>query len=153
MNLRGLVWLLIFGASLSSCATLKEGFGGKSASRPLLEQILRMRPGYQGLTHKTCVERNWFGECKKEEILEYRLEEKSVRETLVGLAFRCKIAGKRYKIDPVAPGFARYETRGETWFSEGEVVIVDRISVSKTQFLIDSATVCWSEKTYPNGIH
>lgn len=138
---------------LCACASIKQGSSGVFTHRPLIEQIIRPRTGHIGLTHKTCVQKNWFGECEKSEVVDYDLNDKAVRDRLINNAFRCKISGRRYKIHPDMPGFVRYESVRPCWLCSKETRLVEFMDVSQIQVLLDGATVCWSEKTYPNGLN
>jgi hypothetical protein len=131
-----------------------SGCSGVQARNPLVQQIIRMRPGHVGLTHQVCAERNWLGACQRMDVVEYRLDDEATRSKLVALGFRCRIAGWRYKIDPDAPAFVRYQRITEgSWLNKRErTVKVNRVDFAETQFLIDSATVCYSEQFYPDGI-
>jgi hypothetical protein len=131
-----------------------SGCSGVQARNPLVQQIIRMRAGHKGLTHQICGERNWMGKCQRMDLVEYDLNDVAVRQKLVSLAFRCRIAGWRYKIDPDAPAFVRYQRVTEgSWLNRKERTLkVNRVDFSETQFLIDSAAVCYSEQFYPNGI-
>jgi hypothetical protein len=150
---RGIIILMTALVSVS-CASIKQGAGGTFEARPLIQQIIRMRAGHKGLTHNTCVEKNWFGECTKMDVIEYDLADPKVRERLIKMGFRCNIAGFRYKIHPDRAAFVRYQRTGGGWFQPPEETkLVNVVDQSELQILLDGATVCWSEVTYPNGIH
>lgn len=121
--------------------------------RPLLEQILRMRVGYKELTNRICREESWKGECVKESVLLYDLNDAAVRKRLVENFFVCRIHGRRYKIDPDAPRFVRYRRAREWFLGREKTEKTDPIPFSDTQKLLDGRAECWSEKTYPSGIH
>lgn len=147
-------WALILAMLfLPGCAAVKEGNSGTFTHRPLIEQILRMRPGHAGLTHQICAEKNWFGDCKRMDLIEYNLNDKAVRDRLIKMNFRCKIAGWRYKIHPNRAAFVRYQRIDGGWFGEDETKLVNVVDQSELQVLLDGATVCWSEVTYPSGLH
>lgn len=139
---------------LPGCSALKDGFGGEQADKPLLEQILIMVPGHAGLVNQICRKRTWFGECPEENMsrVEYSLDDAEMRGNLIKLDFICLIAGKHYFINPKAAEFIRITWKRECWLCDKDPVISERIPFEKTQFLIDSATTCWSRKTYPNGV-
>lgn len=144
--------LIGFAGTVVGCASVKQGWSGTYSHRPLLEQIVRMRPGYKGLTHQICAERDWFGECKRMDLVEYNLQDQKVRANFVALQFRCKIGGYRYKFYDGGPYFARYKRQKKCWLCKTETVIEKTIPMSNTQYLIDAGTYCWSEQAYPDGV-
>lgn len=145
---------LMFLLLLPGCSTLRDGFGGEQEHKPLIEQILIMAPGHSGLVNQICKKRNWFGECDEESMsrMEYSLDDAETRGNLVKLSFLCRIAGKHYRVNPEAPEFIRYERYRPCWLCKEKTEIVERIPAEKVQFLLDSKTTCWSEKTYPDGV-
>lgn len=119
---------------------------------PLYKQIVRMRVGHKGLTHQICAEKDWLGRCQKFDLIEYDLNSAEIRKGFVDLQFICLIAGSRYKIDLDQPRFIRIK-RYREWFLGPEKTVVEKqISYSNTQFLINGATFCYSEKAYPDGV-
>lgn len=147
-------WIVLglLGALLAGCSTLKDGFGGEQSHKPLLEQILVMLPGHSGLVNQICRKRGWFGDCTDFSRAEYSLDDAEIRQNLVRLSFLCKVAGKHYRVNPDKAEFIRYERFRECWLCREKTEVVERIPFEKTQFLIDSKTTCWSEKTYPDGV-
>lgn len=63
---------------------------------PLANQILRPRPGYEGLTHKTCLKKGPFGNCKAYEVIGYPITKEFIDE-LISLKFVCKDLSKLYQ--------------------------------------------------------
>lgn len=138
-----------------SCASIKEGWSGKKEHKPLLEQIVRMRKGFpNGPTNRTCLELDWWGKCSHVDTVEYDFRDAAVRARFVELNFVCELGGRRYKIDPDAPQFVRYQRRRKCWlFCPEETLKVEPVPLSDTQRLLDGALTCYSERTYPSGIH
>lgn len=159
--MRQALWILIGGLSLfvafsmalTGCSSIKEGWSGTREHKPLLEQIVRMRTGHKGLTHKTCVELDWWGKCSNSTLLEYDLNDAKVRARFIELGFVCELGGRRYKIDPDAPQFVRYRRKRPCWLCHEETTKVEPVPFKETQKLLDAALVCYSERTYPAGLH
>jgi hypothetical protein len=143
----GLIILMAaFALAASGCSSVRP-------RAPLVQQIIRMRPGHKALTHQICGERNWLGKCQRMDVVEYDLNDAGLRQKLVSLGFRCRIAGWRYKIDPDRPSFIRYQRVKEPgFFGKEKTVKVNRVDFSQTQLLIDSATECYSEQFYRDGL-
>lgn len=139
----------------SGCASVKEGWSGKKEHKPLLEQIVRMRAGYpKGPTNRACLETDWWGKCSHVDTLEYDFYDAAVRARFVELNFVCELGGRRYKIDPDAPQFVRYQRKRKCWlFCPEETTKVEPVPLSDTQRLLDGALTCYSERSYPTGIH
>lgn len=119
---------------------------------PLYEQIVRFRVGHKGPTHQVCLEKGWKGDCQKFDLIEYDLNSAAIRKGFVDLSFICKIAGSRYKIDLDQPRFVRFKRERKWFLAPEETVIEKEIPYSSTQFLINAATFCYSEKAYPDGV-
>jgi hypothetical protein len=117
-------------------------------------QIMKPRDGYKGLTNQICLQYKFAGGCEKYDVVEYDLNDAKVRSDLISFGFVCKIAGRRFKIDPDQAGFARYEAKRACWlFCKKKVEIVERVPVSNYKYLIDAGTVCYSERVYTDGLH
>lgn len=144
-------WALLL--LLPACAALKNGAGEVREHRPLLEQIVRMRPGHKGLTHQTCISFNYWGDCTASTLIEYDLADKATRQRFVENLFVCRIGGRRFKIDPDAPQFVRYQRKRPWFLAPEETKIIEAVPAAATQRLLDGRTECWSEKAYPSGIH
>jgi hypothetical protein len=117
----------------------------------IMNQILRMRNGYSGLTHRVCAEKNWLGDCKKWDIIEYQIRNKEGRMRFIDLGFVCSVGGRRYKLNPDLPEFVRYQTK-TCFLCTPQTVIVERLDYTKPQKFIDAGTFCYSERVYPDGI-
>ena len=144
--------LVVIFFSTQGCASVKTGWSGTKEHKPLLQQIVKMRTGYKGLTHKTCVEFDWFGQCEKKTVMEYDMNDAAVRARFVELNFVCDLGGRRYKIDPAAPQFVRYDRVKRCWFCEKKTEKTEPMPYSDTQKLLDGDLTCWSEREYPAGI-
>jgi hypothetical protein len=139
------VWAL---TALDGCSSVIR------SENPLLKQVLKYRPGHQGLTHHACTEIDGFGNCKSWVDSEKDPRDIEVRKQLIDLGFRCLIGGKRYKLDPDAPQYVRYKTSSDCWlFCKSHTDKVDPIPMDPAQRFIDSGTECYSEQAYPDGIY
>lgn len=101
---------LVGAAMLSACVSPTTAF----PRHVLVEQLLKPRDGYTGLTNRAC--ETWSdtdGSCMSYKILEYKFENEATRQELNKLGFICNLAGKRYKICLDKPGLCRihYEKR------------------------------------------
>lgn len=116
------MFLALILLTLTSCAGLKDWskkvMEPKSDMdevheyhRPLQDQHLIPRPGYEGhLTNRVCLK--WYGDkCEQESIKKYDLKDKKVRDTLIRLNFACWAAEKRYRVCSDKPGFCRKEKK------------------------------------------
>lgn len=152
----GLLFIALFLSAIlaSGCASVKNGWSGTKEHAPLIEQIVRVRKGYRGLTHQTCVEFDWWGKCSKMTVIEYDMMDAAVRERFVQNAFICQFGGRRYKIDPELPQIVRYQRSRNCWLFCPEVTEkVEPVPFVEVQKLLDGALTCYSERTYPSGIH
>lgn len=141
------------GVGTVGCSSVKQGWSGTREHKPLLEQIVRMRSGHKGITHQTCVELDWWGKCSKSTLLEYDLNDAQVRARFIALGFVCELGGRRYKIDPDAAQFVRYQRKRPCWLCKEETTKVEPVPFKETQKLLDAALVCYSERVYPSGLH
>lgn len=145
------VALMFVFALLSSCAN--EEFG----TNPLSKQIVRFRQGHKGPTHQVCSERNFWGTCLKHDDTEYDLTNIEVRRSFRTLGFICIVGGQpigksRFKIDDQTPQLVHLDVTNTCWLCNPQKVYT-YFSFEKPQFLIDAGTVCYSENSYPNGVH
>jgi hypothetical protein len=139
------VWILLI---LTGCATTPN------EHREFFKEVLSFRDGYKGLTNKICVDRRWDDKCLNWSISEYSLENPEVRKGLIDMSFVCKVAGRRFKIDPDQPGLARYKEDRPCWLCKKETTIVERISLKDNlPYLIAAATICYSQNFYTDGMH
>lgn len=132
--------LLIFLSSCASLETYKE--------LPLEKQILKYRSGFKGLTHRYCDKYNEKGECLLYAVKEYDLTEPDNRKLLRDLSFICKIAHKRYKILKDEPLFANDDYYKCGFLNLKRCRKRNVINVTKTTFLIQANTKCFSYKNY-----
>jgi len=126
---------------ISGCSTSREVY----SRNPLVKQIIKPRPGFEGkLTNSRCVKYE-KDECKKLEYQSYDLNDESVRLNLNGHEFICSINGKRYKICKDKPGFCRHWYTGWFVFKEKHE---EYLPIAKYQFILDSGAKCFSRKIY-----
>lgn len=118
----------------------------------LVNQIVRFRPGYAGLTHRICSKKKWNGDCENWDIIEYSIRGQAGRMRFVELGFICIVGGRRFKIDPDWPQLARYGVKDNGWFQPKTREIVETMDYKDVQKLVDAGTYCYSERTYPDGI-
>lgn len=136
---------LLFSIVFTSCST-------SEIHSPTLQQIIRPRDGYDGLTNRVCLKYSPFGSCKQFDDTNYDLKDHAVRKMLVDFSFRCSIAGRRFKIHPDKASFARYEEVDSCWLCRKKTIITEEIPMEgNIDYLIKADTYCWSERTYPNG--
>lgn len=112
---------------------------------PLVEQILKPRQGYTGLTNRACKNYNEKNECTVWEIIEYKLEDPVFRATATKLGIICNVAGKRFKICPDHPALCRITYKGFIFKTKK----TDYLPITDYQFLIDANTRCMSLESYP----
>lgn len=131
-------------------------FTGCSTSEirsPVVQQIIRMRTGYESLTNRVCVSYTVLGSCKEFNTKVHDLRDASTRRMLIDFSFRCSIAGRRFKIHPNKPGFARYDSRVSCFLCKRESFISEEVLLEgNLDYLVQADTHCWSEKTYPDGV-
>jgi len=72
-----------------SCSSLDHG--------PLIEQELRFRPGYEGLTHTTCWE-FFDGSCIEQSVLYYDFKNPEHLKRLRDIRLICKVGDRRFYI-------------------------------------------------------
>ncbi len=81
--------LLVLFSLLCSCSSLDHG--------PLIEQELRFRPGFEGLTHATCFE--LIGDdCLRQDVIEYKFSNESDLKRLKAVQLICKVGDRRFHI-------------------------------------------------------
>ncbi len=125
----------------------------KYARNELIRQILRPLEGHTGLTNTLCLEKNWKGDCKKAETVDYDLNDIEIRQKLVDFSFVCRIKGQRFQIDLEAPGFVRYGFEKPCFICKKRPIVLERIPISAYQYLLDAEAECYSESIYPGGIY
>ena len=86
------LWLFLL--LLSSCTTLEHG--------PLIDQELRFRPGYDGLTHATCLEFLDTG-CIRQSVVSYSFQDPSTLKRLRDVRLICKVGERRFHVCPDKP--------------------------------------------------
>lgn len=136
---------LIFASLLgSSCATVDK----TSSQYALVDQILKPRLGYVGLTNRICDHVDEKGKCVYV-VTEYKLEDADFRKKVNDLGFICNLAGKRYKICLSKAGLCRMQ-RVSCGFLCHEVREVEYLPVpDKYQFYIDGNLRCFQKDKYP----
>lgn len=77
--------------SLSACSSLDHG--------PLIEQELRFRPGYDGLTHSTCLE-FLDGGCISQDLIVYNFHVEEDLKRLRDVKLICKVGDRRFYVCP-----------------------------------------------------
>lgn len=113
---------------------------------PLLAQILRPRPGYEGLTHKMCVKKDILGSCKAYEITGYPATKDFVDE-LNSLHFVCKAGKKRTKpCFQKSFGICHHYSTGWAFWKKETVEFTD--FKSNYDKLINSTLVCFSQDKF-----
>lgn len=146
-----ILWLIIATAifviylGLAGCATTTQNH------RDLSTQLIFFRDSNTGLgTNRICAEKDIIGRCKSWSTKSYDLNDAEVRKILIRLGFSCKIGGKRFKIDPDNPGFARYKEKSCLFCSKTE--IVERIPITESRYIVDAGTYCYTEAEHPGGL-
>ena len=156
------ILILILLLSAVACSTIRDVFEPESkmedvqeSHRPLEQQRLIPRPGYEGhLTNRVCLK--WYGDhCEKDSVRKYSLKDKKIRNRLIEFQFACRIGGKRYRVCPNKEGFCRRERHrvckkwGRTIFKRRKVcrkwenkTVNKFIHIDDYQFLLDGATEC-----------
>lgn len=160
--------LILFTLMLASCSStgdwIKDTFEPKSemddvqeSHKPLEQQRLIPRPGYEGhLTNRVCLK--WYGpKCEKDSVKKYSLKDEAIRKRLIRFKFACHISDKRYRICPNQEGFCRREGGTKECKKWGRTVFRRKkvcrkwgitkateffIPVDDYQLLLDGATEC-----------
>lgn len=132
------VLMLIFVASCSSQIYYKH---------ELVQQILKPRTGFKGLTNRICLEYNG-PVCKRPVITEYLFEDQMFRNSVNKLGFICKVASKRYKICIDKPGLCRISYKRSGFLNLGRERLEDYLPASNYQYLIDAGTKCFQKAEY-----
>lgn len=112
-----------------------------------MDQILRPRPGYTGLTNRAC--ESWYddNECKKYVVKEYLLTDAEFRNTANKIGVICKVGGRRFKVCLDKPGFCRH-TYTRDWFLAPKKKREEYIPMDPVKFHLDAGTRCFSEDRY-----
>lgn len=126
---------------LAGCASAPPVVYPRNA---LVNEILRPRTGYKGLTNRACSKTDPKMGCVAYEVKDYLLDDLPTRKSLSDLVFVCNVAGKRYKVCPDKAGLCRKHCEGFIFKSCEE----DFLPITGYQFLIDSATKCASQAVY-----
>lgn len=131
----------IFLSSLSlSCSSAPKVY----PRHELVEQILKPRPGYKGLTNRVCSSVNDKKECVYT-VTDYDLFDVNFRKNANTFNFTCNIGGKRYKVCQDKPGFCHFTYKGLWPFRKK---IEDYLPITNYDFLLSAKTVCANEKLY-----
>lgn len=114
---------------------------------PLSDQVLRVRTAYPGkLTNMQCSEYK-HNECVKPNIIAYDMSDEKQRAQLIDFNFKCKIAGKRFRICRDRPGFCRWTLECEKhmlfWCKKYKEIY---IPASEHAYLMQAKTVCERQK-------
>ena len=144
-----LIWCLFV---LAICMAFVGCASTPMPHNDLINQIVRMRPGYAGLTHRICAKKKWTGECTNWDLIEYQIRNQEGRMRFIDLGFICMVGGRRFKLDPNLPQFVRYGDVDHGWFSPKTTEIVETLSYKDVQKMVDAGTYCFSERVYPDGI-
>lgn len=128
---------------LSSCT-----HAPKYPRNALVDQILRFRTGFTGLTNRACGQYNEKNECTRYDVLNHDLEDGAVRRYLIELGFVCKVAGKRFKICREDAALCRMRREGLFGSSKK----IEKVYVkTRHQFLIQASAKCFSTARYSFG--
>lgn len=127
------------------------GCASKIYSRSaLIDQILRARPGHKNLTNQICDEYR-ADDCLRPNVVEYDISDPALRKTLTDLKFVCNVAGQRYEICLDKPGLCTYTEQVSKFLfivTDRKIVLLDYIPIpEKTQFLLDSNTICAAQES------
>jgi len=115
--------------------------------RPALEgQELWIRDGHEGkLTNRRCIEADKM-KCVKFDMVEYDLNDSSIRTALNRLNFECEIGGNLYKIALNRPGFVQHKGEKACWLCKPKKIEVDYLdSIKDFVFLVGAATRCYQK--------
>lgn len=121
--------------SLFSCAT-NHG--------PLIEQELRFRPGYEGLTHTTCTE-FLTGDCIRQSVLFYDFKNEEHLKRLRAVKLICKVGDRRFYICPDEPALCSNFEEIKTFLGVpySTKLQSEKLKVPEDlQVLIDAGTYC-----------
>lgn len=128
------VWLLIF----FGCAAQLD-------KRPeLVEQLLRPRPGYNGLTNSVCTKKDFIGTCQELSVINYDLKDADTRTRLIQAEIVCNVKQAVYRICADKPGICQYAEKG--WFFDKNLTETDYIPIDQYQRLLDAQIMCVSRK-------
>lgn len=134
-------WLLSLLLLNIGCATLPKPY----VKHTLIDQILRPRPGYTGLTNSHCA--LWENdECKKVEIEERQLTPE-FRIMANDFKFICNIGGRRFKICLDKEGFCRLEEVPSCLLCKTKTKEIF-IPITDYQYLLDANTKCFNKEKY-----
>lgn len=103
--------------------------------------MLVARVGHVGLTNGAC-EHYQEGVCDKFVVVDYDLNDSSLRASLRELQFVCLLGKKRYLICKDQPGLCHREYKGG-WFTRKP--IDEYIDQSENKRLVDGGVTCQSE--------
>lgn len=140
------VSIFVIYIGLSGCSTVTQNH------RDLSSQIIFFRDSATGLgQNRICSQKDIIGRCQEWSVKTYDLKDPEVRDTLIKLGFACQIGGKRFKIDPDNPGFARYKEKS-CLFCSRKSEIVERIPITSSRYIVDAGTYCYTESEHSGGI-
>ncbi len=128
---------------LSGCATSPPSY----PQHPLVDQILRPRPGYTGLTNSFCT-RFEDDECKELVVQDHPLTPE-FRKQLNDFKFICNVAGRRFKICIEKEGLCRYEIEKRDCFLCRDRVKQVFIPITDYQYLLNANAKCFNRERYP----
>jgi len=125
----------------------------------MAEQILTMRPGFDGLTNRACVQYDDKNACLKYETKEYKLQDAETRARLVDFGFSCLIAKKVYRVCGERAGYCRTSCTykrdcflGICGKKKRDKCEVEFIDANRVDYLRESGLVCASENVYPDEV-
>lgn len=144
------IWRLSLSLSVASlgvvaCTTVPTMY----PKLALVDQILKPREGFSGLTHRTCASLDEKNQCVWQ-IEEHKLDEPAFRTAANALNFICNIGGRRFKVCLDKAGFCRMQSVSCGWFCH-KTVEAEFIPVTNYKFLLDANTRCFNKNTYPFG--
>ena len=142
------VAMLVLVQFLSSCSTSKIE---KYPRSNLVNQILKFRDGYDGLTNRACDKWSEDGQCIEFKVINYDLLDLETRRMLRDLKFICKIAGERFKIKLEQAVFERDDFYKCGFLKLKTCVDKKIINVTEKDLLKNAGTKCFSMSSYDFG--
>lgn len=115
---------------------------------PLIEQELRFRPGYNGLTHTTCTE--FLDSCLEQSVLVYDFSDESVLKRLRDVRLICKVGDRRFYICPDEPALCSNFEEIKTFLGVpySTALQSEKLKVPEDiQTLIDADTYCAAQSS------
>jgi hypothetical protein len=134
-----LLSLLLFNACASGPSSYPQ--------HTLVDQILRPRTGYTGLTNSWC-ERWEDGRCQSLKIEDHPLTPE-FRKQLNDFKFICRVGDRRFKVCVDKEGLCRREVKDcGHWWCRDKVIEVF-IPITDYQYLLNANTKCFNRNRYP----